>query len=137
MDGLTQDEVADRAGVGTEVVAELVTNGFLTPNAQGGLSLADVAPDFESATGCRVTIEPAGTSAEVVRRASSTDVDVFARRRGPGTHAGDPPVGDGYPAVVEYTVRGSDPSAHDHEISGASHAPQHILVWTKHGDTPQ
>ena len=42
MDGLTQDEVADRAGVSTELVAEFVAKGFLTPNANGRLSLADV-----------------------------------------------------------------------------------------------
>jgi adenylate cyclase len=42
MDGLSQDEVADRAGVGAKLVAELVAKGFLTPDAHGRLSLADV-----------------------------------------------------------------------------------------------
>ncbi len=52
--------------------------GALRILAADGLSLSTVVPAFESATGCRVTVDPQGTSAEVVRRASATDVDVFA-----------------------------------------------------------
>jgi putative spermidine/putrescine transport system substrate-binding protein len=52
--------------------------GALHVLAAQGLSVASVVPGFEAATGCRVTVEPQGSSAEVVRRASATDVDVFA-----------------------------------------------------------
>ena len=52
--------------------------GALHVLAADGLSLADVVPDFEAATGCRVTLEPRGSSADIVRRASATDGDVFA-----------------------------------------------------------
>ena len=52
--------------------------GALRVLAADGIGLADVAPDFEAATGCRVTVEPQGSSAEIVRRASATNVDVFA-----------------------------------------------------------
>lgn len=43
-----------------------------------GIGLAGVAPDFEEATGCVVTVVPSGSSAEVVRTATSSDADVFA-----------------------------------------------------------
>ena len=52
--------------------------GSLRVLAADGMDLTPVVPEFEAATGCKVTIEPQGTSAEVVRRASDTDVDVFA-----------------------------------------------------------
>jgi len=42
VDGLSHAEVAERAGVGVELVAELVQAGFLTPGTTGLLSLADV-----------------------------------------------------------------------------------------------
>ena len=37
-----------------------------------------MAPEFEKATGCRVTLEPRGSSADIVRNATSTSTDVFA-----------------------------------------------------------
>ena len=42
MDGLTRDEVADRAGVGIERVNDLIAKGFLAPDAHDRLSLSDV-----------------------------------------------------------------------------------------------
>src|SRR5207344_1489775 len=52
--------------------------GALRVLAADGMDIASVVPAFEAATGCKVTVEPQGSSAEVVRRASATDVDVFA-----------------------------------------------------------
>jgi len=52
--------------------------GALRVLAADGMDIASVVPAFEAATGCKVTVEPQGSSADVVRRASATDVDVFA-----------------------------------------------------------
>ena len=46
--------------------------------AAEGISLAGVAPEFEAATGCHVTLEPRGSSADIVRNATSAGTDVFA-----------------------------------------------------------
>jgi putative spermidine/putrescine transport system substrate-binding protein len=43
-----------------------------------GIALGDVLPAFETATGCRVTVDARGTSAEVARGASDPTADVFA-----------------------------------------------------------
>jgi putative spermidine/putrescine transport system substrate-binding protein len=52
--------------------------GSLRVLAADGMRLGSVVPEFEAATACRVTVQPQGSSADVVRRASATDVDVFA-----------------------------------------------------------
>jgi putative spermidine/putrescine transport system substrate-binding protein len=52
--------------------------GALHLLAADGIGLGDVAAGFEAATGCRVTVDRQRSSAEIVRRASATDVDVFA-----------------------------------------------------------
>jgi putative spermidine/putrescine transport system substrate-binding protein len=52
--------------------------GALHVLAADGVRLADVVPGFEAATGCHVTIEPRGSSAEIVRNATSAATDVFA-----------------------------------------------------------
>ncbi len=52
--------------------------GALQVLAAEGISLAGVASEFEAATGCRVTLERRGSSAEIVRNATSTSTDVFA-----------------------------------------------------------
>jgi putative spermidine/putrescine transport system substrate-binding protein len=52
--------------------------GALHVLAADGIDLAGVVPDFEAATGCHVTLEPHGSSADIVRNATSTSTDVFA-----------------------------------------------------------
>lgn len=52
--------------------------GALHVLAAEGISLAGVAPEFEAATGCHVTLEPRGSSADIVRNATSAGTDVFA-----------------------------------------------------------
>lgn len=51
--------------------------GALHLLAADGLSVASVVPGFEAATGCRVTVEPQRSSADIVRRASEPDLDAF------------------------------------------------------------
>jgi putative spermidine/putrescine transport system substrate-binding protein len=43
-----------------------------------GIALGDVLPAFETATGCRVTVDAGGSSAEVARGATDASADVFA-----------------------------------------------------------
>ena len=52
--------------------------GALHVLAADGINVAGVAPAFEAATGCHVTVEPHGSSADIVRTATSTSTDVFA-----------------------------------------------------------
>ncbi len=52
--------------------------GALHVLAADGIGLAGVAADFEAATGCKVTLEPRGSSADIVRNATSASTDVFA-----------------------------------------------------------
>lgn len=72
------DETPAAAPTVPAVDAAAPGEGALRILAADGTSLGDVAGGFEAATGCRVTVEPQGTSAEIVRRATATDVDVFA-----------------------------------------------------------
>jgi len=43
-----------------------------------GIALGEVIPAFETATGCRVTVDARGSSAEVARSAAADTADVFA-----------------------------------------------------------
>jgi putative spermidine/putrescine transport system substrate-binding protein len=52
--------------------------GALQIVAADGLAVEDVVPAFETATGCRVTVDERGTSAEVARAAPDATTDVFA-----------------------------------------------------------
>jgi putative spermidine/putrescine transport system substrate-binding protein len=52
--------------------------GALHVLAADGINVAGVVPAFETATGCKVTVEPHGSSADIVRNATSTTTDVFA-----------------------------------------------------------
>ncbi len=60
------------------VDAAAAGEGVLHVLAADEISLADVVPGFEAATGCQVTVEPQGSSADLVRNASSATADVFA-----------------------------------------------------------
>jgi hypothetical protein len=88
------------------------------------------ARERATATTVTVRVDEAGHDQRAL------DVDMVARGRCTGSDVGDHATGDRDPAVVKYAVRRGYPATRDHKICcGTLHAPQHILVWTKHGDT--